>query len=190
MKLTSLSVFLIALLPLAVFAAEPTTQKSALPAVGDKAVDFALDTLDGKTIRLSDLNKEGPVVILQLRGWVGYQCPICNRQVGEFITHSKEILATHAHVVMIYPGPPAGLADYAKEFISGKSLPDGFYFVTDPDMKMVNAWNLRWDAPAETAYPSTFVVDTKGIISFAKISHTHGGRASAAEVLKALAEKP
>jgi hypothetical protein len=36
------------------------------------------------------------------------------------------------------------------------------------------------------SYPSTFVVDTKGIVRFAKVSHSHGGRASGTDILEAL----
>jgi peroxiredoxin len=72
----------------------------------------------------------------------------------------------------------------------GKNLPANFHFVTDPDLKTVNQWSLRWDAPNETAYPSTFVVDRDGKIVFAKISHSHGDRSSAAEVLDVLKKIP
>jgi hypothetical protein len=61
-------------------------------------------------------------------------------------------------------------------------------FVTDPDYTFTNAYNLRWDVPRETAYPSTFVMDKQRKIHFARISKTHGGRTSAAEVLKAAQE--
>jgi len=49
-------------------------------------------------------------------------------------------------------------------------------------------YGLRWNAPNETAYPSTYVVDKQGKIVFAKTSKSHGGRASADEILKALSK--
>jgi hypothetical protein len=45
----------------------------APPAVGDAARDFTLHRLDGQAVTLSALEKSGPVVVLMLRGWVGYQ---------------------------------------------------------------------------------------------------------------------
>jgi hypothetical protein len=75
----------------------------------------------------------------------------------------------------------------AEEFITGKTLPANFHLWIDPDYSFTNAWHLRWDAPRETAYPSTFVIAPDGKIRFAKISKTHGDRASAEDVLKALA---
>lgn len=43
------------------------------PAVGEAARDFTLNRIDGKPIALSALTTQGPVVVLMLRGWVGYQ---------------------------------------------------------------------------------------------------------------------
>ena len=158
------------------------------PAVGEKAPDLSLDTLDGKTVQLAELLKKGPVVVIELRGWVGYQCPICNRQVNNFISHSKEILAKASQVIFVYPGPSDGLKAHAEEFISGKGMPDGYSFVTDPDMKFVESWGLRWLKTGETAHPSTFVIDKEGIVRFAKISNTHGGRAASEDIIKSLDE--
>lgn len=87
---------------------------------------------------------------------------------------------------MIYPGPVNGLAEHAEEFIRGKTLPENFYFLTDPNYDFVNAYALRWEAAGETAYPATFVIDKKQRIRFAKISKTHAGRSTADEVLKVL----
>jgi thioredoxin-dependent peroxiredoxin len=157
------------------------------PKVGDSAPDFTLSTLDGNAVHLSKLTAEGPVVLVVLRGWPGYQCPICTRQVGEFIARADDLKAAQARVVLVYPGPADGLADHAKEFVAGKNVPAGFTFVVDPDLKFTSGWGLRWDAPKETAYPSTFVVDRQGVVRFALVSKTHGGRAGAADVLKALA---
>lgn len=42
-------------------------------AIGDTIRDFTLNRIDGKAITLSALTKQGPVVVLMLRGWVGYQ---------------------------------------------------------------------------------------------------------------------
>ncbi len=160
----------------------------ALPAVGDTATDFELSGPGDVTAKLSDLTSEGQVVVLVLRGWPGYQCPICSRQVGELIGKADEIAVAGESVVLIYPGPADGLSEHAEEFMEGTTLPDRFHFVIDPGYEFTNAWNLRWDAPRETAYPSTFVINGDNVITFAKISMTHGGRSNASEVLEALAD--
>jgi peroxiredoxin len=178
--LTSLHVsvrLVVCLVTVSAIAAEP-------PKAGDEAKDFTLKSLKDETVKLSDLSKEGPVVILVLRGYPGYQCPICNRQIGEFLSKAKTFAEARTQIVMVYPGPADKLAAHADEFVRGKTLPENCHFVIDPDYAFVNAYNLRWDAPGETAYPATFVIDKERQVRFAKISMTHGGRSKADEVLK------
>ena len=91
-----------------------------------------------------------------------------------------------ASLVMIYPGPADLLADHAKEFQGAKEFPKHFHYVIDPDYAFTNAWGLRWEAPRETAYPSTFVVGKDLKVKFGMTSTSHGGRARAADVLKEL----
>ena len=162
-----------------------TLHAAEIPKVSDKAPDFSIKTLDDKTIRLSEMTARSPVVLVVLRGWPGYQCPICDRQVQEYIAVASEFAAAKAQLVFVYPGPAADLKAHAEEFKNwrGKMWPKEFAYALDPDYSMVNAYGLRWDAPRETAYPSTFVIDGKSIVQFTKISRTHGGRTKASEVL-------
>ena len=168
----------------------PFVLHAAPPKVGDKAPDFALKTLDDQTVRLSDLTATGRVVLVVLRGWPGYQCPLCTRQVQDYIAAAASFESAKALVVMIYPGPADDLKAHATEFLKNKLWPKEFIYLTDPAYSMVNAYGLRWDAPGETAYPSTFVLDRKGVVRFAKISHDHGNRTKAAEVLETIKEIP
>jgi len=156
------------------------------PKAGDKASEFVLKTLDAQTVRLSDLTAKGKVVLIVLRGWPGYQCPLCTRQVQDYIASSPGFAQAKARVVMVYPGPADNLEAHAKEFLENKEWPKDFIYVIDPDYTMVNAYGLRWDAPKETAYPSTFVLDQRGMVRFSKISHSHGDRTKASEVLEEL----
>ncbi len=181
---------------LPVSAAEPAPVANAddalttWPAAGVKAPDFTLATLDNQKLRLADAASTGPVVLVFLRGWVGYQCPACDRQVGDLIANAGEFSERNARVLLVYPGPAEGLKDHAAEFISGKGLPGHFAFVTDPQMRAVSAYKLRWIAPRETAYPATFVIGPDRVVRHAKVSTTHGGRASAKEILGALDRLP
>jgi peroxiredoxin Q/BCP len=159
------------------------------PAVGDKAPDFSLPTVAGKTIKLSDLTAKSPVALIVLRGYPGYQCPYCNMQVQDFLKKAEAFAAAGVQVVLVYPGPPDNLNPRANEFLGEKKLPDHFNLLLDPGYEFTNLYGLRWDAPRETAYPSTFLIDQKGIVFFAKISKVHGGRSNAAEILDALAKK-
>jgi thioredoxin-dependent peroxiredoxin len=162
--------------------------KSTALKVGDTAPEFTLKALDGQTVRLGELAAKGAVVLVVLRGWPGYQCPICDRQVQDFIAAEDGFAKAKTQLVFVYPGPAQDLKAHAEEFktMKGKQWPKEFLYVLDPDYSMVNAYGLRWDAPKETAYPSTFVLDQNRVIQFAKISHSHGDRTRAAEILEAL----
>jgi peroxiredoxin Q/BCP len=162
---------------------------SSFPKVGQTAPDFTLAALDGEQVQLSRLLKQGPVVLIVLRGYPGYQCPACNLQTGQFLASAKKFADAKANVVLVYPGEASGLKQHADEFIRGKTLPPNVFFALDPDFALTLSYRLRWEEKNETAYPATFVVDPSGKIQFAKISMTHKGRASAEEVLDVLKSK-
>jgi len=160
------------------------------PAVGAKATDFTLQTPTGSSVSLAEERAKGTTVLVVLRGFPGYQCPYCVKQVHDFVKHSADFAARKANVVLVYPGPPADLDQHAKQFLAKQvKLPSNIKLVIDPDYKMTNLYGLRWDAPEETAYPSTFILDGSGTILFEKISHSHGDRTSAADILAQLTTK-
>lgn len=167
-----------------------TLSAAAPPKVGEKAPDFALKTLDDQTVRLDDLTAAGKVVLVVLRGWPGYQCPLCTRQVQDYIAAASEFASAEARVVLVYPGRADGLRAHAAEFLKDMQWPKGFVCLPDPAFRMVSAYGLRWDAPSETAYPSTFVIDRKGVVRFAKISRGHGDRSKATDALEAIKRMP
>ena len=156
------------------------------PAVGDTAPDFELTSLSGEQITLADTLQKGPVVLVMLRGYPGYQCPFCTAQVGGMINKAKALADKGANVLLVYPGPANGLKDHASEFVQGKDIPANFDLLLDPDYTFTNLYNLRWEGKNETSYPSTFVLDKDGKVLFAKVSHEHGDRAKIADVIAAL----
>lgn len=156
--------------------------------VGDTAKDYEWESLDGQKITLSQLAADGPVVLVVLRGYPGYQCPICSRQVADLRQHAADFQRLGAKVVLVYPGPAAELKQRAEEFLKGIALPEPLVLVTDPDYSFTSLYGLRWEAPRETSYPSTFVLDRNRVVKFAKISQTHGDRANTADVLAAVEE--
>jgi peroxiredoxin len=156
------------------------------PKVGDMASDFRLKTLDDQSVRLSDLTAKSDVVLVVLRGWPGYQCPLCARQAHDFVGNAEKLKAAGAQVVMVYPGPTDDLKAHATEFLHDKGWPRDFLLVLDPDYSFTKSYGLRWDAPRETAYPSTFIINKEGKVTFAHVSKQHGDRVGSDAVLKAL----
>jgi thioredoxin-dependent peroxiredoxin len=162
---------------------------AAPPAVGDTAADFELKTPAGQAVKLSTFAGDGPVVLVVLRGYPGYQCPACSKQVTDLAKHAEQFKSAGAKVLLVYPGPSAKLTDKATEFLGDRSLPDHFALVTDPDYTFTNLYQLRWDAKNETAYPATFVLGKDRKVVFAAVSKSHGGRTDADAVLKAIPAK-
>jgi peroxiredoxin len=161
---------------------------AAPPSVGSKAPDFKLLTPRGKAVQFSEVLRGGKTVLVFLRGNVGYHCPNCMRQVQDLLGHADQLKAAGARLIMVYPGPADKLAEHSDELMAGRPMPAHFDLVLDPDYKVTNLYQLRWDAANETAYPSTFIVDTQAVIKYANVSVGHGGRVSAQEVLKLLAQ--
>jgi peroxiredoxin len=176
-------------------------QTAATPYVGAKAPEIALTSLDGKPLKLSALLAKGDVAVVFLRGYPGYQCPYCQKQVHAFVEDAPKFAARKVQVLLVYPGeatttqatkdataPPntAPLGQRGTEFLAKEgTLPANIHFVLDPGFSAVNLYGLRWDAPHETAYPSTFLLDRKGVVLYRKISHSHGDRATTEEILAA-----
>ncbi len=154
------------------------------PVVGTQAPDFSLFEPTGAPVQLSKQDTTPAMVLIFLRGYPGYQCPYCQKQVHEFVELAKAFEAKHARILLVYPGPPAELDQRAREFLAKEAnLPSNVVLVTDPDYKVTNLYGLRWDAPHETAYPSTFILGQRRTIIFEKISHSHGDRLSAQDAL-------
>jgi peroxiredoxin len=134
--------------------------------------------------------KKGSVVLVVLRGYPGYQCPICTAQVGRLVSDAPQFARAKAQVILVYPGPADSLKKRADQFVQGKALPKNFTLLLDPNYSFTSQYGLRWDAPNETAYPSTFVLDSNRKVTFAKVSRSHGDRANNADILKALPAPP
>jgi len=161
------------------------TLSAQTPEKGGTAPDFSLNTPDGHPVRLTELTNKQEVVLIVLRGYPGYQCPFCQKQVHDYIDHASEFAQKKIEILLVYPGPPADLDQHAKEALAKQAdLPANMHLVVDPDYKVTNLYGLRWDAPHETAYPSTFVLDKKRVVLYQKVSHSHGDRSSAEDVLK------
>ncbi len=164
-----------------------TAALAETPSVGAKAPDFSLKTPLGQPVQLSGLEAKGNVVLVVLRGYPGYQCPYCQKQVHDFVDHASAFADKKTDVLLVYPGPPADLDQHAKEFLASQAnLPANVQLVNDPDYTVTNQYGLRWDAPRETAYPSTFILEHQGTVTFEKVSRGHGDRTSADDILAKL----
>jgi thioredoxin-dependent peroxiredoxin len=159
---------------------------AATPGVADHAPDFTLPTPDGATLHLSSLTASGRVILIVLRGYPGYQCPYSLQQFNDFQQFAAQFAALNTQVVFVYPGPSPNLASEANAFAPANSLPGNVHLVIDPDFTVTNLYGLRWNAPGETAYPSTFIIDKGSSIFSVKVGNSHGDHPTAADTLAAL----
>jgi len=154
------------------------------PAVGTAAPDFTLKTPQGTSVQLSKWSRGHKSALIILRGYPGYQCPYCQKQVHDFVNRAADFQAEGVPVLMVYPGAVSDLGARAKEFLAKEGqLPANMVLVTDPDFKVTNLYGLRWNESGETSYPSTFILDEHRRVLFAKVSRSHGDRVSAQQVL-------
>jgi peroxiredoxin len=155
--------------------------------VGDRAIDFDLPIADDEGyLSLRDEYKQGPIVLIVLRGFPGYQCPVCTQHFSSLANRSKALSAETHRVILVYPGEDGVLEKRAREFMGTRRLPQPLVIVRDDGMQMVEEWGLRWRARKETAYPATYVIDRNGRIRWQQISKSHAGRSSVQDILKEL----
>jgi peroxiredoxin len=83
------------------------------------------------TRRLAPSGKR--ILLLVLRGYPGYQCPLCTKQFADFRGKADAFKKAGARVVFVYPGPADALKDKAAEFVKGKDYPTHFTVLLDPD---------------------------------------------------------
>ena len=125
-----------------------------IPQVGDKAPDFTLESIDGKSISISDF--QGKTVIIV---FTSVNCKECEGQMPYLVeayqkANGKLIVLDIYH--MIYDAKI--VQDYVtkKQFTTFPALPD-------PKNKVATAYGA-------TRFPPTnFLIDTEGIIRYKKI---------------------
>jgi peroxiredoxin len=120
------------------------------PNVGDKAIDFKLDTLNGKPITLSEL--KGKKVIVNF--WATW-CPPCKEEMPvmqEFYTkYGKDV-----ELLAINIDPQYNVKEYQKAM--GLTFP----ILLDTNDKINNAYDIL-------TVPTTFIINEKGIITHKQI---------------------
>ena len=193
---------------MAVMAKAAAEQAAQMPnpglQVGAKAPDFSLKNPQGKTVKLSTMLKNGPVILTFYRGaW----CPYCNLQLHQLKQTLPQFKQYGATVVAITPQIPDKSVGQFKQ--------DGFPFevLSDLDYKVIKSYNLLWevspelDATYKRAFgldvasfngagrlglpiPGTFVIDQAGIVRAAFADSDYKKRMEPADILAALQKLP
>ena len=159
------------------------------PGPGETIADISLPSVRGGNLGLKDLLSKGPTVLVVLRGYPGYQCPFCQRQLQDFVQHSRDFSEAKARVVFVYPGPSGDLDKRAMEALKDKSFPPEYEMLLDAGYAFTNLNHIRWNGANETAYPTIFLVNAKGVVTFVQSTMSHGGRTLAADILARLKDR-
>jgi peroxiredoxin len=137
---------------------------------GQPLPDFAVADEQGNPIRSVQL-VGSPAVMLFVRGnW----CPFCTRQVADLTTHYKDIVDLGARLIFVTPKPLETTRRVA-EFFEVE-----FDFWLDDELKAAKQLGLvmpsgvpgdhQKEYGQDTVWPTALVIDSAGIIRFAKLS--------------------
>lgn len=179
------------------FDATGIPQRSRRP--GEAAPDVTLPDAHGRPVRLSDVWRKGPLVLVFYRGgW----CSYCSLQLREWHRRERALQRLGATLLAVSPQTPENsldtaddnrlgftvLSDSVLEAANGFGLaftlhPDlvDFYGSVGTDIPVLNG-NGLWVLPV----PATFVIDPRGTIRFAAIAQDVRRRVEPADVLSAI----
>jgi peroxiredoxin len=122
-----------------------------------------------------------------LRGYPGYQCPFSQLQFQSYQQTAAQFAALGAQVLFVYPGTDGkDLGSDANQMMAGAPLPPNVHVVIDPNYQFTNQYGLRWAAPNQTAFPSTFLVSRGQTVIFAHTGHTSSDQTPPADTLAVL----
>ncbi len=166
--------------------------------VGQAAPDFSLPNADGKTVKLSDLLKDGPVVLTWYRGgW----CPYCNMQLHAYQEILPDLKAAKASLVAISPETPDNslstkeknaleffvLSDsgnaVAKRYGIAYKLPQ---VVVDQFSGRLDLSKFNGDSSNELPLSATYVIGQDGRVTYRFVDSDYRNRAEPADVLAAV----
>lgn len=167
--------------------------------VGEQAPDFTLPDVFGNEVTLSQLLKQGPVVVTFYRGeW----CPFCNLQLRAFQRILPQIQSLGATLVAISPQTP----DHSLSTVEKKELT--FTVLSDVGNKVARAYRtvftleesirplytsigfdlptFNGDASWELPMPATFLVAQDGTVRLAFVAEDYTRRLEPADLLDGL----
>ena len=167
--------------------------------VGDTAPDFELPDASGKQVSLSELLKQGPVVINFYRGeW----CPYCNLELRAFQALLPEFKQAGAALVAISPElPDHSLSVSEKHNLEFSVLSDvgnrvsrqyGLVFTLDESLRPIyqnfgiDIVTSNGNDSYELPLPATYVIDQSGQIRYGFAEADYTQRAEPQDVLAAV----
>jgi peroxiredoxin len=168
-------------------------------AVGERAPDSEVHDSAGRPVRLQELWRSGPILLVFYRGgW----CPFCNRQIHDLATASAEYQQRGVRPVAV----SVDRMDQAAKTRATYSI--GFPVLSDPDLTAHRAYRVVHHVEEAEyarlqgygidlekasdrmhhaiAVPSIFLIDAKGIVRWAHANPDYKVRPSTSQILAAI----
>jgi peroxiredoxin len=166
--------------------------------VGDLAPDFELQDQTGVAVKLSDVLKDGPVVLTWYRGgW----CPYCNITLAFLQEKLPEFEAAGGQLVALTPElPDSSMSTTEKHALEFDILSDVgnkvarkygvvFKLTNDVAARYQQGFNLHaynGDESDELPLAATYIIDTKGKIRYAFLDVDYRNRAEPSDIIDVL----
>ena len=136
---------------------------------------------NGKQVRLSDYRGK-PLVLVFTRGFPGYICPMCTTYTAQITVAHRQFEEAGCQVLLVFPGQARQVDDFidaCREIAeSDEELP--FPVLLDPDLKAVQAFNIR----ADLSLPATYIFDREGIMRWGFVGEKPHERPSVEVLLR------
>ena len=131
---------------------EPVTLPPAKAVANSPMINFALTSLDGKTVHLSDFN--GRMVFLNF--WATW-CTPCQKELPAFAQFQAQQAPDGPEILSV---DVQESKDQVETFLTEFSI-TGLNILLDPDAKAADSYGVF-------NLPVTFIIDTRGIIRYPK----------------------
>ncbi|MBH0019047.1 AhpC/TSA family protein [Pseudoalteromonas sp. SWXJ133] len=167
--------------------------------IGQKVENFSLANHKGENIDLADLLKKGPVIISFYRGgW----CPYCNLELKALNDYLPQFKTQSAQLVAISPQlPDETLSTAQKNALEFDVLSDvsnkvaeqfGLLFTLDERIQAlytqfgIDFEHYYGDKSFKLPLPATYVINQKGVITYAFLNEDYTLRAEPIDIMAAL----
>ncbi|MBN6189457.1 TlpA family protein disulfide reductase [Aneurinibacillus sp. BA2021] len=117
---------------------------------GNLAADFTLDTLDGKTIRLSGLR--GKTVIVNI--WATW-CPPCRKEIPDMVAFYEKAKHENVEILAVNLTETESSVPNVKRFVEGMEMQ--FPVLLDKKSKVAHLYQA-------TVVPTSIIINKDGII--------------------------
>lgn len=168
--------------------------------VNDDAPDFIAKDQNGKTIRLEEQLKNGPVVLIFYRG---YWCPYCNQHLKKLEDSLSLITDRGATLLTVTPEQVEGVAKTIGKTKASYSI------ISDKDLSIMRKYDVAFAVPETTIekykeygidftkingpgngsnlpVPAVYIINKAGKIVYRHFNSNYTQRASVADILDQL----